>query len=228
MKRMLLALVILLPGAATAAPDSTAPTSQPATNLIINTDPDFTLRLPTDFTEFTGKRPPNAMYIWEQFDKAGNKTHVFVEVEKVPELPQLPPDRIHVPLNVERMYTEKWKGWDISVYVIRTKIKDEHNEDRTMITRNAAVPLKGGGLKLQVTGPESADALMNALLQELLAGLDGQTNWMLPEEHTTRTVLFAAGFAAALVLAGAVVLVRRQQWKKRRQLSAGAAMHMPE
>ena len=37
-----------------------------------------------------------------------------------------------------------------------------------------------------------------------------------------------AGFAAALLMAGAVVLLRRRQWKKRRELSADAAMHMPK
>jgi hypothetical protein len=152
-----------------------------STRQVFNTDPDFILNLPRDFKECVSKNPPpNMLYFWAQYDGHDHKTNVYVEIDKVQELPQTPFEK---PVNVERMYTEKWQGWDISVYVIRTKTKNENNVEQVMVTRNAAVPLKGSALKLQVTGPEAFDAQMNALLNDLLAGLQGQTNWGTPADR---------------------------------------------
>ena len=203
-----------------------APASAPSTRQVFNTDPDFILNLPRDFKDCASQSPPaNMLYFWGQYDKPDHKTGVYVEIDKVTELPQAPLEK---PANVEKMYTEKWQGWDVSVYLIRTRTKNAKNEEQVMVTRNAAVPVKGNALKLQVTGPEADDAQMDALLKDLLAGLEGQTNWTTPEDHTVRTLLCAGGLLVALAAIAIVLIIRQRQWKRVREDSAAAAMHVPK
>jgi hypothetical protein len=220
--------VLLATTAVLAEPDepASAPTTAPSDRQVFNTDPDFILHLPRDFKDCASVKPPaNMLYFWAQHDGADHKTNVYVEIDKVQELPQVPFEK---PDNVEKMYAQKWKGWDIDVFVIRSTIKDEHGKEQEMVTRNAAVPIKGNALKLQVTGPAASDSQMEALLTDLLAGLEGQTNWTTPENHTLRTVLCGAGLVVALAAVGVVLLLRQRQWTKRREHSAVATMHMPK
>ena len=193
--------------------------SAPAGRQIVSTDPDFTMLLPADFRA-SQKLPPGAIYFWQQFDRQDRKTGVFIVVEPVPELAQVS----YKPFTgVDLVYTERWQGWDISVFVSHLK-----NGDQTMITRNAAVPLKGTAIKIQVSGPESADAQMDALIREILAGLQGQTNWVTPEVHKSHMLLYGLGFVGAAALVAGFLVLRKSFWDKRRRQSAEAAMHMPE
>ena len=200
-----------------------APVPGASTRQIFNTDPDFIFNLPRDFKDCLNKKAsPNMLYFWEQYDGDDHKTNVYVEIDRVQELPQVPFEK---PDNVERMYTEKWQGWDIDVYVIRSKIKNQNNQEQEMVTRNAAVPIKGNALKLQVTGPVDSDAQLDALLKGLLGTLQGKSNWMVPEDHSTRMLLSGAGLALALVAIAVVLIVRQRQWKNRnRDLATIAAI----
>jgi hypothetical protein len=211
--------VLLATSAGLAAP-ATAPSTREIFN---NTEPIFILHLPKDFKEPADKKAlPNMLYFWEQKDDQDHKTNVYVGIETIhQELPQAPVEK---PDNVDKMYTEKWQGWDINVYVIHTKTKNENGEEQLMVTRNAAVPLQGSALKLQVTGPAASDVQMDALLKDLLGNLEGKTNWMVPEDHSTRMLLSGLGLGAALVAIAVVLIVRQRQWKNRnRDLAAIAA-----
>jgi hypothetical protein len=200
-----------------------ATTSAPVARIITNTDPDFTMQLPAGFQD--SKSPSSPMYIWEQLDSQNLKTNVYIVIDRMQELSQTPFEK---PPNVDRMYTQKWQGWDITVYRVRTKIKNELNEEQVMVTRNAAVPLAGHAVKLQVTGPEAMDAQLDAMMKNLLAGLKGQTNWTTPEKRQSHVLWWAIGLVVATALTAAVLVLRKRQWKNRRQQSAGAAMHMPK
>jgi hypothetical protein len=214
---MLVAVLGLLPGGLCHAQGGSS--SPPVTS----TDPAFTLRLPPDLKEFTGKRP-NVLYIWEQHNADDHKTGVYVVIEKVQgELPQGTVRKEDLTGKVERVYTEPWKSFDINVYLLRSETAGAR-----MITRNAAVPLKGNAIKLQVTGPESSDAQMGAMLKSLLGALDGPTNWLPPADKTLQTVLAAVGFVLAAAAIVAVLLVRRRQLAKARLLAARAAMCAPK
>ena len=212
--------------AASAFAEGPATTSAPSARTITHVDPDFAMQLPAGFRNNTSfSKPANTLFIWEQIDSRGGKTNAYIVIEKMPELAQTPFAKPH---NVERMYTQKWQGWDITVYLVRSKIKNERDEEQAMVTRNAAVPLAGYAVKLQVTGPEAMDAQLDALMKDLLAGLKGPTNWTTPENRQSQALWWAIGLIAAVVLTAAVLVNRKRQWKNRRRQSAGAAMHMPK
>src|ERR1017187_5411745 len=85
--------VLLATTAVLAEPDepASAPATAPPARQVFNTEPDFLLSLPRDFKPGACKNPPPTMlHFWEQYDPQGHKTHVYVEIDKVQELPQVP------------------------------------------------------------------------------------------------------------------------------------------
>lgn len=201
---------------------ATAWAQQPPVS-IAHTQPDFTLKLPPNLVEYAGENKPDALYVYELRDEEGRRTNIFVLVDKVKgQLEQAPLRREDVRGELLSLYTEKWQGFDINVFEIRSM-----SGRIEMHTRNAAVPLKGNALKVQVSGPASDDQRLDALMKELLAGLDGQTNWLTPEEKSSRIIMPAVGLGVTASVVILLVLVRRRQLRNRRRLSGEAAMHMP-
>ncbi len=78
--------------------------------------------------------------------------------------------------------------------------------DVRVAVRGAQVPLKGEAIQVAVTVPQGKDAQADALLSELLAGLDGPSNW-LPAEAPEWLNLLGGVLGVGLVgLVGALVV----------------------
>jgi hypothetical protein len=58
--------------------------------------------------------------------------------------------------------------------------------DIHMCERGAQVPLRNEAIQVNVAALAGKEAEADALLGELLAGLDGQTNWLTDEERGAR------------------------------------------
>jgi len=71
-----------------------------------------------------------------------------------------------------KLFTAKWNGFDVEA----TEVAEELNGVPT-VNYNAQVPLKREAVQLRVVGPRSKDKELRALLDQLLAGLKGETNW---------------------------------------------------
>jgi hypothetical protein len=95
-----------------------------------------------------------------------------------------------------KLFTARWNGFDVEA----TEVPEELNGVPT-VNYNAQVPLKREAVQLRVVGPRSKDKELRALLDRLLAGLKGETNW------TTLPAPSAAAGAPrrSSVIAGVVV-----------------------
>jgi hypothetical protein len=71
-----------------------------------------------------------------------------------------------------KLFTARWNGFDVEA----TEVPEELNGVPT-VNYNAQVPLKREAVQLRVVGPRSKDKELRALLDQLLAGLKGETNW---------------------------------------------------
>lgn len=74
-----------------------------------------------------------------------------------------------------KLFTAKWNGFDVEA----TEVPEELNGVPT-INYNAQVPLKREAIQLRVVGPQSKVKELRALLDQLLDGLKGETNWTTP------------------------------------------------
>jgi len=86
-----------------------------------------------------------------------------------------------------------------------------------MATRMAQVPLKGEAIQVGVAVPLGKEDLADALLSELLAGLDGSSNWLTDEEREDRLARNLGRLTAwAVALVVIFVLVIRAYRKRSR------------
>jgi hypothetical protein len=75
-----------------------------------------------------------------------------------------------------RVATTRWKEFDVSVvYILETA------DDVSFVTLNAQIPLRRQAIQVKLFGPAEREAEMTELLDELLANLEGETNWNEPE-----------------------------------------------
>ena len=101
--------------------------------------------------------------------------------------------------------TAKWKSFDVHVIVGVARQRDE-----TVLVQVAQVPLKRQAIQLTIVGPEARRAELTALLQTLLASLDGESNWLTNSER-----VYKAGEAAGGLVAVAVVVLLFWRLSKR-------------
>ena len=100
---------------------------------------------------------------------------------------------------------EKWKTFEVDVLVGTAR-----QNDAALLVQVAQVPLKREAIELAVTGPEARRRELNALLQTLLASLDGRSNWLTDGERSYRL-----GQAAVVVLVLALGVWFVWRWRKR-------------
>jgi hypothetical protein len=74
-----------------------------------------------------------------------------------------------------RVSAARWNGYDVSVvYILETA------EDVSFVTLNAQIPLRRQAIQVKLFGPAEREAEMSALLDEILANLEGETSWNSP------------------------------------------------
>jgi len=106
-----------------------------------------------------------------------------------------------------RLFTTQWQGFDIDAFAV----PEEVGEIKT-ITYNAQVPLKQAAIQVKLFGPLDRDSELQALLGQILAGLEGESNWSpsaarSPLAASSQNYGFALlGFAIVFFLGGLVAL----------------------
>jgi len=93
---------------------------------------------------------------------------------------------------------QRWKTFDIDV--VEGEVRQG---DVRIAVRGAQVPLKGEAIVINVAVPVGKEAQADALLSEVLAGLDGPSNWLTAEERGER---LGSGIARMAII-GAVLVV---------------------
>jgi hypothetical protein len=91
--------------------------------------------------------------------------------------------------------SEKWQGFDISVLRL-----PQVAEGRQVVFLNAQIPLASEAIQVTVAGDESREHELRGLLQTVLAGLDGRSNWLSTAERTDRAIYLVIGVGVAIVI----------------------------
>ena len=95
-------------------------------------------------------------------------------VQKLPGL--IPPERIRpeeVPPGFQgRIFSMTWKGREVDAFEVPGQLAGI-----ATLTYNVQIPLRRTGIQLGLTGPANRKSEMNRLLPDIVAGLDGESNW---------------------------------------------------
>ena len=101
-----------------------------------------------------------------------------------------------------RLFTAEWQGFEVDA----TEIPEQLGEAPT-ITYNVLIPLKPVAIQVKLIGPADRKAELQSLLEETLAGLQGESSWTEPAARPSAAVsqnerLVLLGIAIALILGG--------------------------
>ena len=134
-----------------------------------------TIEIPSSFVEFPeGKLQPNVLHSYVKGDILDEEPDVVFLIEDLggtigqdDDLSAFVDSQPHVSL-----IKETWKGRQIDVFRI-----EENVQDYTFITFNAQVPLLPTAYQVKLTGVLEREDELRADLKDILAGIDGPTNW---------------------------------------------------
>lgn len=105
--------------------------------------------------------------------------------------------------------TAKWKEFEIEVVRMQEKL-----EGVPCISLKANVPLKPEAILLIVFGETSREAELRGLLDEMLATLDGDTNWLTGSERGEQWGRVVGGILVGVIAVLIVRLVRKRSIKR--------------
>jgi len=163
----------------------------------------FKVTVPDGFADYpAGKQQPGTLYSYVR-GTPGTSDFAIVSIKPmggtIGRDPLLPSELPHVDGVEFTVRPEKWKSFHIEVLVGVAR-----QTDLALLVQVAQVPLKHEAIQLLVVGPEAHRAELNALLQTLLASLDGQSSWLTDAERSYRlgkAVGLVVGFVLALSIA---------------------------
>ena len=167
----------------------------------------FTLTLPRGFTEFPeGKEGPDIVYAWIRGNPAAGE-HVVIMIERLggvigredlsKEVAKHKKEMERKGLKDVAVFKERWK--DAGVTVFRMTIAGDDFEAVSLV---AQVPLKREAIQVGVSSEVGREAESRAVLKEVLAGLDGESNWFTGEGGAGGLMkgLLPVGIAVAVVV----------------------------
>ena len=186
---------------------------------ISNAELNFTLVVPDRLKPLAPPRPgmgPDTVAAFATSDQSHGLPDATVSITRMHGVigrEHLDPSKTPVPgVAGARVRQQKWKTFDIDVIEGEVARGNVH-----MATRMAQVPLKGEAIQVGVAVPLGKEDLADALLSELLAGLDGSSNWLTDEEREDRLARNLGRLTAwAVALVVIFVLVIRAYRKRSR------------
>jgi hypothetical protein len=107
---------------------------------------------------------------------------------------------------------QKWKSFNIQVIEGEVALGDVR-----VAVRSALIPLKKEAIALNVAVPSGKEAEADALLTQLLAGLDGPSNWLTEGDIAERLgyMTAEAAFFGGAIVFGIVMWVRAKHKRSR-------------
>ena len=171
-------------------------------------DLSFRLTLPEGFRPFPeGKSfSPDTVYSYILGDPRDNVLDIVVLIE-----------RMHGVLGRERLakkarelgvelIKEPWGPFTLEVFRI-----PETLEGVSLLTFNAQVPLRHEAIQLKLTGPAAREQEMRSLLKDLLANLEGDTNWLTDSERVSRLFTGLAKLGGTILVVYVIVRFFRRR-----------------
>ncbi len=192
----------------------TGPASMAGGLSISDKDLNITLALPNGFKPIPDFRSPPGVDIRYAFARMGRdgQPDACLFIERLGGvIGREPLSEAQVKkLGDARLCHEKWKSFDVDVFVVR-----ETAAGRAYLTRNVQVPIKPRAIQLKIFGPESQDAELASLTRALLTSLDGPSNWLTDADRYEQLGEGVGKFLVWIVGIGAFVfwLAARQDEK---------------
>src|SRR5216117_1478831 len=172
-----------------------------------NTELGYSLALPEGFTDFPEARAQkDVVDAWSETAPASaNGALVLLVARMHGVLPREAMRQEDVPANTQ-VVSFKWKGFDVSG--LKTQASQE---GKPVFVLLAQVPLRREAVQLSVAGPADQGARGQAIMEAILASLEGETNWLTSSERAGRL-----GTAAGWWIGIAVAVIAVLAWRKRR------------
>jgi hypothetical protein len=106
-----------------------------------------------------------------------------------------------------RLSTTQWQGFEVDAFTVPEQVGEIET-----ITFNVQIPLKRAAIQVKLFGAVDRESELKTLLAAILAGLDGESNWLptavpsspVSSQQSYGTILLA--FAIVFILGGLVVL----------------------
>src|SRR5580704_1340974 len=185
---------------------------------VTNAVPEFTLTLPDRYVSV--KRIGDALYTFGTKDQtAGSVVGVYGLGHTIEQGSEGPP-QIQAP--DARLIPTTWKSLPVNVSAWHTKAKN----GAVSAARWVQIPLQQQAVSILVLIPVEKESLADGLLQDLLSGLDGPTNWRIEQPLTAaeRAERLGLGLGLVLVLlAGPLLALRAWQRHVARQMALNSA-----
>ena len=172
-----------------------------------NAELGYSLTLPDGFTDFPEARSQkDVVGAWtEATPVSANGAMVLLLARMHGSLPREAMRQEEVPPNTQ-VVSFKWKGFDVSGLKTLTS-----QEGKPVFVLLAQVPLRREAVQLSVAGPADQGARGQAIMEAILASLEGETNWLTSSERAGRL-----GTAAGWWIGIAVAVIAVLAWRKRR------------
>jgi len=174
-----------------------------AESQVRNAELGYSLTLPDGFTDFPEARSQKDVVV------SANGAMVLLLTRMHGSLPREAMRQEEVPPNTQ-VVSFKWKGFDVSGLKTLTS-----QEGKPVFVLLAQVPLRREAVQLSVAGPADQGARGQAIMEAILASLEGETNWLTSSERAGRL-----GTAAGWWIGIAVAVIAVLAWRKRRARSA--------
>ncbi len=177
---------------------------------IKNAELNYTLVVPDSLKEVTPY--PGMVATFVRSDPARGIPDLVVSIKRMHGVlgrKHFDPSKAPIPgVSGARVRQQKWKGFDIDV------LEGEVSQGGVyMSLRGAEIPLKTEAIQLGVFVPVGKEAEADALLSELLAGLDGPSNWLTDEQWSEQIGQAVGGMVVLAILLFFAIRV----WRKRRR-----------
>ena len=184
----------------------------------------FTLTLPDGFeqnSELAGAAP-DIIHAFVLGDPTDDELDIILFIEKMQGTigrERLKPEDMP-PGFQGRLFTTTWQGFDVDAFAVPEQLGEIET-----ITYNVQIPLKRAAIQVKLFGSVDREPELKTLLAEILAGLDGESNWTqsaapfssMTSSRNYGTILLV--FAIVLILGGLVVL-----WLVSRRAPKGAVL----
>lgn len=171
----------------------------------------FTLSLPEGFVAKPDliAAAPDIAHAFVLGDLTDDQPDIMLFIERMGGvIPREPLSPEQLPPGFQgRLFTMKWQGFDVDAFEVPEQLNGVE-----MLTYNVQIPLKHKAIQVKLFGPADREAELRGLLSEILAGLEGESNWIpsavpsLPVTESPRYGIILLAGAVMIVLGGLVVL----------------------
>jgi len=178
----------------------------PASSQARNAELGYALMLPEGFQDYPpGRAQQDVVDAWAETTPVSEHGGIILFVQRLHGV--LPRERLRqqdMPATTQ-LVTFTWKGFPIDGLSTRTS-----KEGIPVFVLASQVPLRREAVQLVVSGPGDQEARGTEMMTSMLTTLDGETNWLTPEQRAGRLGMIAGVW---IVIGVAVIVL----WRRKRR-----------